>query len=166
MKRLLATTLVLSPFLIAPAMAFEAVHTITDSVSLTVDAGLVQTERIGTSYGVSGTNIEVTELGGLTGGTATAAATMTAGDYDIKTDGQAFTFNESLTIGDTPVTSQTASGGTIAAPTLFGTAVTQHGGSAGDLAGTLSPTGISSITSGGPGTTGVAQRTVELTVFD
>jgi len=166
MRRLIATALVLSPFLIAPAMAFEAVHTITDSVSLTVDSGLVQTERIGTSYGVSGSNIEVTTLGGLNGGSATAAATHTAGDYDIKTDGQAFTFNESLTIGDTPVTSQTAASGTIAAPTLFGTAVTQHGGAAGNLAGTLSPTGISTVTAGGAGTTGVAQRTVTLTVFD
>ena len=105
-------------------------------------------------------------FGGLNGGSATAAATHTAGDYDIKTDGQAFTFNESLTIGDTPVTSQTAASGTIAAPTLFGTAVTQHGGAAGNLAGTLSPTGISTVTAGGAGTTGVAQRTVTLTVFD
>ena len=40
------------------------------------------------------------------------------------------------------------------------------GGTKGTLAGTLSPTGISSVTAGGQGTTALGQRTVSLSVFD
>ena len=40
------------------------------------------------------------------------------------------------------------------------------GGTKGSLAGTLSPTGVATVTAGGQGTTALGQRTVSLTVFD
>ena len=155
------------PFLFMSSVsAAEIKSIITDSVSLTVEGPAIQSTRIGSNYSVSGTNIKVTTLGGLTGGTATAPATPCSDSYSINTDGQAFSFSETITIGDAPVTSQTTlSGGLFASPNLYGETITSTGGTAGSLAGTLSATGIPTITAGGAGTTGIAQRTIELSVF-
>ena len=167
MKKL---ALMAAPFLImSPASALEINSVITDSVQLTVEGPAVQSTRIGTSYAVSGTNISVTTLGGLSTSTCstTGAASITAGSYDISTDGQAFTFSESATIGDSVVTSQStiSSNGRFASPNLYGDSITSTGGTAGTLAGTLSGTSIPTVTAGGPGTTATGQRTIELSVF-
>ena len=164
MKKL---ALLVAPFLMmSSANAVEIKSIITDSVQLTVDGPAVQSTRIGSSYSVSGSNISVTTLGGLTGASSSAAATGISSSYDINTDGQAFTFSESITVGDTPVTSQvTLSGGQFTAPNLYGDTITSTGGTAGTLAGTLSGTSIPTVTAGGAGTTAVGQRTIELSVF-
>ena len=148
-----------------PVMAGEITSRITDSVQLTVQGTAIDTTRVGSSYGVSGTNISVETLGGLTGGSATAAQTISAGSYDINTDGQAFSFSESSLVGDTPVTSQTVASGTIATPTLYSDTLTQVAGDKSTLAGTLSATGIPTVVAGGAGTTAIGQRTLELSVF-
>ena len=152
MKRLL---LISSLFFITPVSAAEITSKITDSVQLGVQGAAVQSTRIGASYSVSGTNIQATSFGGVGG----------AGSYDINTAGQAFSFSESFNAADTPVTTQSVSGGVIASPNLYGDSVTQLAGDKGSLAGTLSPTGVPTITAGGPGTTATAQRTIELSVF-
>lgn len=166
MKKL---ALVVAPFLMmSSASALEIKNTITDSVQLNVEGPAVQSTRIGSSYTVSGTNISVTTLGGLTGGTATAAATPVTGSYDINTDGQAFTFSESVTVGDTPVTTQstlTTSDGRVLTPNVYGITTQSQGGFAGDLSGTLSGTSIPTVTAGGAGTTAIGQRSIELSVF-
>jgi hypothetical protein len=152
MKRLL---LVFSLFFITPASAAEITSRITDSVQLNVQGAAVQSTRIGASYSASGTNIQSTSFGGVNG----------AGTYDINTAGQAFSFSESFNAADTPVTTQSVSGGVIASPNLYGDSVTQLAGDKGSLAGTLSPTGVPTVTAGGPGTTATAQRSIELSVF-
>jgi hypothetical protein len=152
MKRLL---LAFSLFFITPVSAAEITSKITDSVQLSVQGAAVQSTRIGASYSASGTNIQSTSFGGVGG----------AGTYDINTAGQAFTFSESINAADTPVTTQSVSGGTIASPNLYGDSVTQLGGDKGTLAGTLSPTGVPTVTAGGPGTSATAQRSIELSVF-
>lgn len=152
MKRLL---LAFSLFFITPVSAAEITSRITDSVQLGVQGAAVQSTRIGASYSASGTNIQSTSFGGVGG----------AGTYDINTQGQAFTFSESFNAADTPITTQSVSGGQIASPNLYGDSVTQLGGDKGTLAGSLSPTGVATVTAGGPGTTATAQRTVELSVF-
>ena len=160
--------LVLLPFLImTPVSAAEITSRITDSVQLTVDGPMVQSTRIGSSYSVSGSNISVTTLGGLTGASATAPATISAGSYDIDTDGQSFTFSESTNIGDVAVTTQSSlsSGGRVDTPNIYGDTSQYQGGTPGSLAGTLSATGIPTVTAGGSGTTAIGQRTVELSVF-
>ena len=159
--------LLVAPFImISPVSAGQINSIITDSVQLTVDGPAVQSTRIGSSYSVSGSNISVTTLGGLTGGTSTAAATPVTSSYDINTDGQAFTFSETITVGDTPVTSQTSlAGGLFTGPNLYGDTITNTGGTAGSLAGTLSTTGIPTVTAGGAGTSAIGQRTIELSVF-
>lgn len=157
MKRIL---LAFSLFFITPAFAGEITHKIVDSVQLSVQGAAVQSERIGASYSVSGSNIKVGTANGNTfGGVATT------GTYDINTAGQAFSFSETKNAADSVVTSQTWSAGAISSPNLYGSSTTQLAGDKGSLAGTLSATGVPTITAGGPGSTGTAQRTVELSVF-
>ena len=152
MKRLL---LAFSLFFVTPVSAAEITSRITDSIQLGVQGAAVQSTRIGASYSASGTNIQSTSFGGVNG----------AGTYDINTPGQAFTFSESFNAADTPVTTQSVSGGVIASPNLYGDSVTQLAGDKGTLAGTLSPTGVPTVTAGGAGTTATAQRSIELSVF-
>ena len=152
MKRL---ALIFSLFFTTPAFAGEITSKITDSIQLSVQGAAVQSERVGASYAASGTNINVTTLGGVGG----------AGSYAINTNGQAFSFSETSITADTDVTSQSAASGTIASPNLYSNSTTQLGGSAGSLAGTINAAGVPTITAGGPGSTGTAQRTVELSVF-
>ena len=152
MKKLL---LVFSLFFAIPISAAEITSKIVDSVQLTVQGAAVQSTRIGASYSVSGSNISSSAFGGTAG----------AGTYDINTAGQAFSFSETFNAADSVVTSQTAASGTIAAPNLYGQSTTQLGGDKGTLAGTLSPTGVPTVTAGGSGTTATAQRTIELSVF-
>ena len=154
MKKVL---LVLSTlFLVTPVNAAEITSKITDSIQLGVQGAAVQSTRIGASYSASGTNIQATSFGGVGG----------AGTYDINTAGQAFTFSESFNAADpTNVTTQSVSAGVIASPNLYGDSVTQLAGDKGSLAGTLSPTGVPTVTAGGAGTTATAQRSIELSVF-
>jgi hypothetical protein len=154
MKKVI-TALAASFFVMPSSFAAEITSRITDSVQLGVQGAAVQSTRIGASYSVSGTNIQATSFGGVAG----------AGTYDVNTAGQAFTFSESFNAADTVVTSQTVSAGAIASPNLYGDSVTQLAGDKGTLAGTLSATGVPTITAGGPGTTGTAQRSIELSVF-
>ena len=165
MKKLL---LLAAPFFVmSSASAFEVTSRITDSVQLTVDGPMVQSDRIGTSYSVSGTNINVTTLGGMTTGSNTAPPALTDGTYAINTNGQAFNFSESSIVGDVAVTSQSSlsTGGNVATPNIYGDTTQYQGGTAGSLAGTLSATGVPTVTAGGSGTSAIGQRTVELSVF-
>ena len=150
--------------LAVPAAANEIRSSITDSVSLTVQGAAVQSTRIGSSYSANGSNVTVTTLGGLSVGSATAPSAITDGAYSVNGTG-AFTFGESALTGDTPVTSQTAAAGAIASPNLYGNSTTQLAGEKGSLAGVLYPSSVPTVTAGGPGTSAIGQRTVEMTVF-
>ena len=152
MKRLI---FIFSLFFAIPTSAAEITSKITDSVQLNVQGAAVQSTRIGASYSASGTNIQSSSFGGVSG----------AGTYDINTAGQAFTFSETFNAADTPVTTQTVTNGVVASPNLYGDSVTQVGGDKGTLAGALSPTGVPTVTAGGAGTTATGQRSIELSVF-
>ena len=148
MKKVL---LVLSTlFFVTPLSAAEITSKITDSVQLKVDAAASQAIRVGGQYSVSGTNIQSSTFGGVGG----------AGTYSINTAGQAFTFSESLI--DTDTTPASVSTGAIAP---YGNITSTAAGSAGSLAGTLSGTGVPTVTAGGAGTSATAQRSIELSVF-
>ena len=151
----------------SPVSAREITHTIVDSVQLTVDGPALQTERIGGQYSVSGSNITVTTLGGFDATFTNGAPDHVNGTYAITTNGSAFNFSESITLGDTITADQTAltSGGRIDEPVLYGDSTQYQGGTAGSLAGTLSATSIPTVTAGGAGTTAIGQRSIELSVF-
>ena len=85
----------------SPAMA-DLTHKLSSSVQLSVNAAATQVDRIGSTYTISGSNIDTTD--GTTAGTV-SAGTITSGVYAIlvqsqqlkKTAGSAFSFTASHT---------------------------------------------------------------------
>lgn len=153
----------------SPAFAGGYTSGITDTINLQVQGSAVQNQRIGSAYSVSGSGITLVTPGGFDAGTPGAAATPAIGlgaEYTMPTPNQAFTFSESITIGDAVGTASSVTAGAIAAPIQYGVSTTQLAGDKGTLAGTLSPSGVATITAGGAGTTATAQRSVVLSVFD
>ena len=105
----------------------DIIHQISASTQLRVDSAATQATRIGSTYAVSGSNIELgttsttnngttvttSDMGGLTAGTGATsldAATMVNGTYQIKTAGDAFSLTESFTLGDDAVAYSASSG--------------------------------------------------------
>ena len=103
MKKFLPLVMLLmTGAVVAPARA-DLTHRMTSSTQLQVNGAYTDATRIGSTYTVSGSNIKVAtdaHFGKLTAGTATAAATLDVGAYDVNTAGSAFTFSESWTQGD------------------------------------------------------------------
>ena len=153
----------------APAKA-DLVHKLTTSTMLSVDGAVTSGTRIGSTYSVSGNNMKVAtdnHFGKLTAGTATAAATLDVGAYEMNTSGSAFSFTESWTQGDAvnaigagvDVTS-----GVVADMPAYGEVTTISGGVAGTLAGTITSAGVMTLTAGGAGTDATGQFVSELTI--
>ena len=117
----------------------DIIHQISASTQLQVQAASTHATRIGSTYAVSGNNIELgttstftctancgegqtptgsttattSDMGGLTAGTGATsldAATMVDGSYQIKTAGDAFSLTESFTLGDDAVAYSATSG--------------------------------------------------------
>ena len=151
-----------------PAKA-DLTHRMTSSTQLSVNGAYTDATRIGSTYTVSGSNIKVASaddhFGKLTAGTATAAATLDVGAYDINTAGSAFTFSESWTQGD--AVNAIGSGadvtsGVVADLPAYGEVLTMSGGVAGTLAGTITSAGVTTLTAGGAGTTATGQFVTEI----
>lgn len=170
MKKFLPLLLVVA----APASAMEIRSTLVDSVQLTVEGPAVQSVRIGHSYSVSGNNVTTTD--GTNSGVVGNAVLMTSDGFTAASSaitasqansGDSFSFSASYTQGDALVTSQSqlSASGYVDTPNIYGNTTQSQGGTAGNLAGTLSGTSVPTVTAGGPGTTAVGQRTVELSVF-
>jgi len=136
------------------------------SVQLTVDAARTQATRIGSSFSISGSNIDTTD--GTTAG-AVSSGTITSGVYSPgtitatqDTAGSAFSFSQSYTQADAVPTS---------APTVgdvpnFSNVTSYTAGTAGSLAGTITSAGVIGVTAGGAGTTATGQFVSEITVID
>jgi len=150
----------------------DITHRLSTSTQLSVDGAATQAQRIGSTYSVSGNNIRVSAannsvFGGLTAGSATAAATMKVGTYDLNTSGSAFSFSEGWVQGDAvPAIGSgvDVASGVVADMPAFGVVTTQSGGVAGNLAGTITSAGLVSVTAGGAGTTATGQFVSEITV--
>ena len=155
--------------LAAPASA-DMTHNITTSTQLSVNGAYTDANRIGSTYAVSGSNIKVAtdaHFGKLTAGTATTAATLDVGAYDVNTAGAAFSFSESWTQGD--ATNAIGSGvdvtsGVVADMPAYGEVLTMSGGVAGTLAGTITSAGVVTLTAGGANTSAVGSVVTSLTV--
>ena len=169
MKKFLPLVMLLmTGSLVAPARA-DLTHRMTSSTQLQVNGAYTDATRIGSTYTVSGSNIKVASendhFGKLTAGTATAAATLDVGAYDINTAGSAFSFSESWTQGD--VVNAIGSGadvtsGVVADLPAYGEVLTMSGGVAGSLAGTITSAGVTTLTAGGAGTTATGQFVTEI----
>ena len=170
MKRLLPLAMFLmTGALVAPANA-DVTHRLTTSTQLAVDSAFTNATRMGSTYAVSGNNIKVAtdnHFGKLTAGTATAAASLDVGAYDINTTGSAFSFSESWTQGDVvnPIGSGVdVASGVVADMPAYGTVYTSSGGVAGNLAGTITSAGVMTLTAGGAGTSATGQFVSEITI--
>ena len=157
-------------FLAAPSAYADMTHSITTSSQLSVNGAYTDANRIGSTYAVSGSNIKVAtdqHFGKLTAGTATTAATLDVGTYDVNTAGAAFSFSESWTQGD--AVNAIGSGvdvtsGVVADMPAYGEVLTMSGGVAGTLAGTITSAGVVTLTAGGANTSAVGSVVTSLTV--
>jgi|TARA_R100000482_G_scaffold46321_1_gene16230 hypothetical protein len=136
------------------------------SVQLSVDAARTTASRIGSTFSISGSNIDTTD--GTTAGTV-SAGTITNGIYSPgtiaatqDTAGAAFSFSQSYTQGDAIPTSAPTVGtvGNLTGQTSY------TAGTAGDLAGTITSANVITVTAGGSGSTATGQFVSEITVID
>ena len=161
--------LLMTGAVVAPARA-DLTHRMSSSTQLQVNGAYTDASRIGSTYTVSGSNIKVAtdaHFGKLTAGTATAAATLDVGAYDLNTSGSAFSFSESWTQGDVtnPIgTGVDVSAGVVADMPAYGNTLTMSGGVAGNLAGTIPSGGVTTLTAGGAGTTATGQFVTEIVI--
>lgn len=150
----------------APAKA-DITHKLQTSIQLTVDGAASQASRIGSTYSVSGSNIQTTtggNFGGLNTLTAGSAVGYTPFDAELTTAGDSFTFSESFIEGDATPSATTVTSGNVGSLPAFGNTTTTAGGVAGSLAGTIDSAGGMSLTAGGAGTTATGQFVSEITV--
>ena len=149
----------------------DITHSISSSVQLNVNAAATQVERVGNSYSVSGTNIDVTTLGGMTAAND-GSASFTDGSYAVATDATTWAFTENFTVGDA-VSSDDLSIGTVEnysnqTSTDAGslTFSTTDGGTTytSTLAGAIDTVGGITLTPGGAGTSAIGQVTTSLTI--
>ena len=150
----------------SPAMAGGLVTKHSSSVQLNVDAARSTATRIGSSFSISGSNIDTTD--GSTANTV-SAGTITSGVYSPgtiaatqDTAGAAFSFSQSYTQADALPTSAA----TVGQIPNFGSVTSYTAGTAGDLAGTVTSAGVLTVTAGGAGTSAVGQFVSEVTVID
>ena len=136
------------------------------SVQLTVDAARSTATRVGSSFSITGSNIDTTD--GTTAGTV-SAGTITSGVYNPgtitatqDTAGSAFSFSQSYTQADALPTSAA----TVGDIPNFGSVTSYTAGTAGNLAGTVTSAGAITVTAGGAGTSAVGQFVSEVTVID
>ena len=154
----------------APMARADLTHRMSSSTQLSVNGAYTDASRVGSTYTVSGNNVKVAtdaHFGKLTAGTATTAATLDVGAYDINTAGSAFSFSESWTQGDAtaPIgTGVDVSAGVVADMPAYGNTLTMSGGVAGNLAGTILSSGVTTITAGGAGTSAVGQFVTEIVI--
>ena len=164
MKRLLPLAILLMTAGAANAGGLVSKHS--SSVQLTVDAARSVGTRIGSSFSISGSNIDTTD--GSTANTV-SAGTITSGVYSPgtiaatqDTAGAAFSFSQSYTQGDAVPTSAA----TVGDIPNFGSVTSYTAGTAGSLAGTVTSAGVLTVTAGGAGSSATGQFVSEITVID
>ena len=163
MKRFLPFIMLL---MTAPAANAGALtHKLSSSVQLTVDAAATNVTRLGSTFSISGNGVDTTD--GNTANTI-SVGTITSGVYSPgtiaatqDTPGNAFSFSQSYTQGDVIPTSAP----TVGAVAAFGNITSTTAGTAGSLAGTISPTGAITLTAGGAGTNATGQFVSELSIL-
>ncbi len=166
--------LILAAFLMPSVAHADLIHKMTSSTQLTVDGAYTISERGASTYSVSGSNIKVASADDHFGklvapASATAAATLDAGTYDVNTAGAAFSFQESFIGGDAAYavgSGVDVSAGVIPDLPVLSKTTTYSGGVAGNLAGTVLSNNTNTCTAGGAGTTCIGQFVTELSILD
>ena len=157
--------------LTAPGIArADLTHRLTSSVQLQVDAGYTSVSRAGNSYSTSGSGVTTTitptggsaasNLGGISAVSTAGVATFALPDVAQTTQGNAYSFTQSVSMGDSIVTTAADVGDVQGYSNIVSTAP----GTAGSLAGTISSAGAMAITAGGSGTSATGQFVTEVTI--
>ena len=170
MKKLLPFLFLVS----APAYADIKQEFVT-SAQITVDMPFVTTQKVGTTYSLSGNNItpSVTvgdtttsgKIGGINvGSLSNGVPAMIQTDTTITTAGSAFSKTESVIMGDATPSAVTPSSGIAALPVLGGQTTVGSGGTAGSLGLTSLSSGVHTCTAGGSGTSCIGSTKVTITI--
>lgn len=157
--------LLLLLFLAAPSANADLTHSITSSAQLQVNAAVTQAERIGSTFSISGTGVDVTD--GTTAGTL-SAGTISSGVYSPgtiaatqnATSGESFSFSQSYTQADAVPTSAPSVG----AVGNFSDVTSHATGTAGSLAGSVTSAGVVTLTPGSGGTVATGSVVSSVTV--
>ena len=148
----------------------DLTHRLSSSTQLQVDAGYTQVSRAANSYSTSGSGVSTTitpsggsaasDLGGISAVSTAGVATFALPDVAQTTQGNAYSFTQSITTGDAIVTTAADVGDVQGYSNIVSTAP----GTAGSLAGTISSAGAMAITAGGSGTSATGQFVTEVTI--
>ena len=164
MKKLIPIIMLLMTASAANAGGLVTKHA--SSVQLTVDTARSTASRIGSSFAISGSNIDTTD--GTTAGTV-SAGTITSGVYSPgtiaatqDTAGAAFSFSQSYTQAEAVPTRAA----TVGANPNFSSLTSVAAGAKDTLAGTLTSANVMTLTAGGAGTVATGQFVSEITVID
>ena len=163
MKRILPFIMLL---MAATPMAARADITsrMTSSVQLQVNAAATQMKRIGSSFSITGNNVDTTD--GTTANTV-SAGTITSGVYSPgaiaatqDNPGESFSFTQAFTQADAIDTT----GPDIGDVSAYGDQLSTAAGTVGNLAGTVTSEGALTVTAGGAGTVATGQFVTELSI--
>ena len=148
----------------------DLTHRLSSSTQLQVDAGYTQVSRAANSYSTSGSGVSTTitpsggsaasDLGGISAVSTAGVATFALPDVAQTTQGNAYSFTQSVSMGDSIVTTAADVGDVQGYSNIVSTAP----GTAGSLAGTISSAGAMAITAGGSGTSATGQFVTEVTI--
>ena len=148
----------------------DLTHRLSSSTQLQVDAGYTQVSRAANTYSTSGSGVSTTitpsggsaasNLGGISAVSTAGVATFALPDVAQTTQGNAYSFTQSISTGDAIVTTAADVGDVNGYSNTISTAP----GTAGNLAGTISSAGAMAITAGGAGTSATGQFVTEVTI--
>ena len=164
-------------FLLLPTASFaDITQKFTTSAQITVDMPYSVTNKLGTTYSISGTNItpSVTSggsttsgaIGGLNIGSLTAGVpAMIQTDKAVTTAGSAFSLTEAVTMGEATPSAVSPSSGIAALPHLGGQTTIGSGGTLGSGAMTSLSSGVHTCSGAfGSGSSCVGSTTVTITI--
>ena len=172
MKKLL----LIACFMLPSAAFADITQKFTTSAQITVDMPYSVTNKLGTTYSLSGNNItpSVTSggsttsgaIGGLNVGSLTAGVpALIQTDKAITTAGSAFSLTETVTIGDATPSAVTPSSGIAALPHLSGQTTVGSGGTLGSGAMTSLSSGVHTCSGAfGSGSSCIGSTTVQITI--
>ena len=164
MKR---TLLVLGITLLAAPAQADLTHRLSSSIQLDVGGASTRAVRVGNSYSISGSGVDTSvtaggnttadAIGGL-GAATNGVNAITIPDATQATGGNAFSFANSYTQGDTVPTSAP----TVGEVAAFGDITSEAAGTNTGLAGTITTAGAITISPGAGNTSAIGQVISEL----
>jgi len=172
MKKLL----LIACFMLPSAAFADITQKFTTSAQITVDMPYSVTNKLGTTYSISGNNItpSVTSGGSTTSNAIGGlnVSSLTAGvpaliqtDKAVTNAASAFSLTEAVTIGDATPSAITPSSGIAALPHLSGQTTIGSGGTLGSGAMTSLSSGVTTCSGAfGSGSSCVASTTVTITI--